>query len=50
MLLIPTLRRQREADFCVFEANLVYRVNTRTARAVTLKKKGAGEEGLEAGL
>ena len=30
MLLIPTLGRQRQADFCEFEASLVYRVGYRT--------------------
>jgi hypothetical protein len=31
--LIPALRRQRQADF-EFEASLVYRVSSRTARAI----------------
>jgi hypothetical protein len=30
--LIPALRRQRQMDLCEFEARLVYRVNSRTAR------------------
>ena len=33
--LIPALRRQRQADLCDFEASLVYRAGSRTARAVT---------------
>jgi hypothetical protein len=32
--LIPALRRQRQADLCDFEASLVYRASSRTARAV----------------
>ena len=33
---IPALRRQRQAYFCEFKASsLVYRVNSRTFRAVT---------------
>ena len=31
--LIPALRRQTQADLCEFEASLVYRVSSRTARA-----------------
>jgi hypothetical protein len=31
--LIPALRRQMQADLCEFKASLVYRVNSRTARA-----------------
>ena len=31
--LIPTLEKQREVDFCEFEVSLVYRENSRTARA-----------------
>jgi hypothetical protein len=34
MLLIPALRRQKQADLCEFEASLVYKMNSRTARAV----------------
>ena len=33
MPLIPALRRQREVDISEFEASLVYRVSSRTARA-----------------
>ena len=33
MPLIPALRRQRQVDLCEFEASLVYRVSSRTARA-----------------
>jgi hypothetical protein len=32
-MLIPTLRRQRQADFCEFEASLVYKSNSRKVRA-----------------
>ena len=32
--LIPTLRRQRQADLCEFEASLVYRVSSRTLSAI----------------
>ena len=32
--LIPELGRQRQADLCEFEVSLVYRVSSRTARAV----------------
>ena len=28
----PTLRRQRQAELCEFEASLVYRASSRTAR------------------
>jgi hypothetical protein len=31
-LLIPALRRQRQADLCKFEASLVYRLSYRTTR------------------
>ena len=37
--LIPVLRRQRQEDLCELKDNLVYRVNSRTARA-TLFGKG----------
>jgi hypothetical protein len=36
--LILALRRQRQVDLYEFEASLVYKVNSRTARAVILKK------------
>ena len=48
--LIPALRRWRQADLCEFEASLVYRVRSRTARATEKnqfqkkKKCGWGEE------
>jgi hypothetical protein len=32
VLLIPVLRRQRQADLCEFEASLVYRVSSRTTQ------------------
>jgi hypothetical protein len=34
MSLMPALGRQRLVDLCELEANLVYRVNSRTARAM----------------
>ena len=44
MILAP--RRQKQVDLCEFEASLVYRTSSRTARATErdpiLKKKGAG--------
>ena len=42
MPLIPALRRQRQEDLCEFEAKLIYRVSSRTARATyreTLSRK-----------
>ena len=33
----PRLGRQRQADLCEFKAGLVYRVSSRTARAITEK-------------
>ena len=33
MLLIPALGRQKQENLCEFEASLVYRVSSRTARA-----------------
>ena len=33
--LIPALRRQRQVGLCKFKASLVYKVSSRTARAVT---------------
>ena len=43
--LIPALGRQRQVDFCEFEASLVRKVGSRTARAVSkinnfLKRNG----------
>ena len=35
MPLVPELDRQRQVDLCKFEAYLVYRVSSRTVRAVT---------------
>lgn len=32
MALIPAPRRQRQVDVCVFEANLVYIISSRTVR------------------
>jgi hypothetical protein len=34
MPLIPTLQRERQVDLCELEASLVYRVSSRTARAI----------------
>jgi hypothetical protein len=36
--LIPALGRQRQSDLCEFEASLVYRVSSRIARAVNIRK------------
>jgi hypothetical protein len=33
MPLIPALGRQRQADLCEFEASLIYRVSSWTAKA-----------------
>jgi hypothetical protein len=33
MPLISAFERQKQADLCEFKANLIYRVNSRTARA-----------------
>ena len=35
MPLIPALGRQRQEDLCEFEASLVYKASSRTARTVT---------------
>ena len=35
--LIPAFRRQRQADLCKFEANLIYKADVRTGRTVTEK-------------
>jgi hypothetical protein len=35
MPLIPALGRQRQEDVCEFETSQVYKVNSRTARAIT---------------
>ena len=32
--MIPGLRRQRQVDICEFEASLVYKASSRTARTV----------------
>ena len=39
--LIPAIRRQkqRQVDFCKFEADLVYRVNFRTVKSTKRKTK-----------
>jgi hypothetical protein len=49
MHLTPALNRQRQADLCDFEASLVYRASSRTAKAternpvskIKTKQKGA---------
>jgi hypothetical protein len=44
--LIPALMRQRQADLCEFKASLIYRLNSRTAKAEKLclgKRKGKKE-------
>jgi hypothetical protein len=38
MSLIPALGKQRQVDLCEFEASLVYRVSSRTARATHREK------------
>ena len=38
MPLIPALGRQRQVALCEFEANLVYRVSSRTVRATQREK------------
>jgi hypothetical protein len=45
-LLITLLGRQRQADFCEFEDNLVYKESSRTARAFEpcLKKQKASRQ------
>ena len=45
--LIPALRRQRQSDFCEFEASLVYIISFRTARAMrdpVLKNKQTNKQ------
>ena len=37
MPLIPEFRRQRQVDLCEFEASLVYKASSRTAKAVSEK-------------
>ena len=32
--MIPALGRQKQADLCEFEASLVYKASSRTARAI----------------
>jgi hypothetical protein len=49
MPLIPTLRRQKEVDLCEFEANLVYRVSSRIARATQNNPDSKEEEEEERG-
>ena len=46
MPLIPAHGRQRQVDLCEFEASLVYRASSRTARAVTQRNPvlGRGSE------
>ena len=34
MPLIPILRRQRQVNFCEFKVSLVYRLSSRTAKAI----------------
>jgi hypothetical protein len=40
--LIPALWKQRQADLCEFEASLIYRVSSRTARRNPVQKKRWG--------
>jgi hypothetical protein len=46
MPLIPALGRQRQADLCEFEASLVYRVSSRTARDIQRNPVGWGGGGI----
>lgn len=39
--LIPTLKRQRQADHCEFEDSLVYKMSSKTARVVTQRNPGS---------
>jgi hypothetical protein len=39
MPLIPALRRQRQADLCEFEASLLYRVSSKTDKAIHRETK-----------
>jgi hypothetical protein len=41
-LLIPAFKRQRQVDLCEFEASLVYKMSSRTARAVIEEKPTVG--------
>jgi hypothetical protein len=54
MPLISVLRRQRQVDLCEFEASLVYRLSSRTARAtqknLVSKKPREEEEEEEKGM
>ena len=54
MVLIPGLWRQRQVDLCEFEASLVYRLSSRTARAtqknLVSKKPREEEEEEEKGM
>ena len=50
MSLISALRKEGQADLCEFEASLVYRMSTRTARAThSLKKKKKKKKSIQAG-
>ena len=42
--LIPALGRQRQVDFCEFEANLVYRVSSRTGSKATQRNPISGRK------
>jgi hypothetical protein len=44
--LIPALRKQRQEDLCEFEASLVYRVSSMTARAVTQRNPVSKKQSL----
>ena len=49
MPLVPALGRQRQVDHCEFEASLIYKLSSRTVRAVTqrnpiLKKQKEKQE------
>ena len=44
--MIPALRKQRQEDLCEFEASLVYRVSSMTARAVTQRNPVSKKQSL----
>ena len=43
-LSVPALGRQRQVDLCELEASLVYKVSSRTARAVTQRNPVSKEK------
>lgn len=45
--LIPALRRQSQADVCEFEASVIYKDNSRMARATKKERGRKGERARE---